>query len=412
MIVNIEKSQLNGEVPAIASKSFAHRILIASGLSNVETKIKGLYPSKDILATIQSMSALGASYKGSLAVNNQLVHKANLMVGESGSTLRFLIPIVSAIGGEFDFICKGRLAERTNDELIRVLSEKGVIVENHVDKITVCGKLQSGEYKIRGDVSSQYITGLLMALPLVDGNSEIIISTPLSSSGYVDITLDILSKFGINIETTNSGYKIKGGQKYASCGEIEIEGDWSNSGFFLTYGVINGGVTVYGLNENSIQGDKKIIEILQQMGGKFEFSEGNIICHKSELKAIEIDVDGIPDAVPILAIAMATATGKSVLHNVARLKIKESDRVSTVIEMLTNLGITAKEVDNSIEIFGGKLQHGEVNSHNDHRIAMAASIGGLIGAGARIIDGEAVEKSYPSFFEDVDDLGGKLNVEI
>ena len=412
MIAKIKKSQLNGEVAAIPSKSYAHRILMAGGLCEGETKINGLYPSKDVLATIQSMSVLGATYKSCKMSNSGFNHTASLNVGESGSTLRFLIPIVSAIGGEFTFICKGRLLERTNEELVKVLSSKGIEVKNGVDNITVCGQLQSGEFRIRGDVSSQYISGLLMALPLVSGDSEIVLTTELSSKGYVDITLDILSKFGIEIEITDTGYKIKGGQKYVSCGEIDIEGDWSNSCFFLTYGVIAGGVTVYGLNENSKQGDRAFIEILQQMGGNIEFSNGDIICSKSELKAVEVDVDGIPDAVPVLAIAMATASGKSILKNVARLKIKESDRVATVIEMLTKLGISAKEVDNSIEIIGGKLQFGVVNSHNDHRIAMASAIGGLCGEGVDVIGADAVEKSYPSFFEDVVDLGGLLDVKI
>ena len=412
MIVTIEKSQLNGEIGAIPSKSYAHRILIAGGLCETETKINDLYPSQDVLATIQSMSALGATYKSCKMSNKGFLKSATLMVGESGSTLRFLIPIVSAIGGEFTFNCKGRLAERTNEELTRVLAKKGVVVENDVDKITVCGQLQSGKFEIRGDVSSQYISGLLMALPLVEGSSEIVLTTPLSSSGYVDITLDILSKFGIVIENTDTGYTIKGGQKYVSCGEISVEGDWSSSGFFLTYGVISGGITMYGLNNNSRQGDKQIIDILQQMGGKFEFVDDDIICHKSELKAISVDVDNFPDAVPILAIAMATASGKSILKNVARLKIKESDRVATVVEMLGNMGITAKEVDNSIEIIGGKLKFGKVNSHNDHRIAMASAIAGLVGEGVEITNGEAVGKSYPSFFEDVVDLGGKLDVKI
>lgn len=412
MKVNINKSNLFGEIQAISSKSVAHRTLICSALSKgEETKVYNLTPSEDVSATISALSTLGA--KIDLATNTVIapnVFLDGLMdVNECGSTLRFMLPISAALSGEYLFVTRGKLAERPNDELLKVLVEHGIEVTK-TKYIKLKGTLSGGLFKIRGDISSQYVSGLLMALPLLPTDSEIVLTTLLSSKDYVEITIDIMEKFGVKVEKKLNVYKIKGGQKYTSPKEINVEGDWSNSAFWIVAGVTNGEIKLTNLNLDSKQGDKKIVEIIQKMGGDIKIYEDSIIARKSNLNSIDLFVDDIPDMVPALAVAAANAKGRSVFRNINRLKMKESDRVLSIIKMLESVGVRAFEKNDNLYVEGGEIKSGEIDSYNDHRIAMSGAVL-LLNCGGKIINSQAVNKSYPNFFEDLKKLKGEVNVE-
>lgn len=391
----IESSYLSGTIPAIPSKSYAHRIAICNFLSGKEPKSGCVgFTSKDITATENCLLSLKDG-------------KGVLDCGESGSTLRFLLPLCGAIGGEYEFIGHGKLMDRPNDELFSVLNAHGVETEKK-DTIKIKGKLSSGTYKIRGDISSQYVSGLLMALPILDGDSEIVLTTPLSSAPYVEITLEVLKAFGVNVQKTGSGYKIKGGQKYF--GDVLPEGDWSNSAFFLVAGAINGDITVTGLNTKSVQGDMAIIDILKKAKSTVNCTETGVSVKKSQLKGFTFDAKDCPDLVPITAVLGAYSEGDTIIKNIERLKIKESDRIVSTISMLSAFGINAESDGKNLIVHGGKVQGGKVDSFNDHRIAMSTAVIALLADGKSILtDAQAVTKSYPTFFEDYVKLGGKAS---
>ena len=301
MNVKIENAEILGSLNAIPSKSFAHRILIANYLAGNDVAVDcGNFTSKDIEDTKNCLLNLK---------NGQRV----LDAGESGSTLRFLIPLCAVLGGEYEFIGHGRLMSRPNDELFSALNKHGVTAKQ-TDKIWISGKLTAGEYFIRGDISSQYITGLLMALPLLNGDSKIILTSPLASKPYVEITLKVLKDFGIEIKKEENGFYIKGNQKYS--GTASVEGDWSNMAFFLVLGAISGKVAVSGLNLQSVQGDKAILDVLKLADAKIDCDGEKVIVQKSKLKAFKFDAKDCPDLVPILAVLGACADGKTIIQNV------------------------------------------------------------------------------------------------
>ena len=393
----MESAYLNGEINAIKSKSFAHRISICNFLAgNKISSVKGV-KSKDIIATENCLNAL-------------IQKQSELLCGESGSTLRFMLPLCASLGGEYTFLGQGKLLSRPNEELFSVLSANGVDCKKFDDKITIKGKLSAGEYKIRGDISSQYISGLLMALPTLDGDSKIILTTPLVSKPYVDITLEVLRNYGVKIIENNNCFIIKGNQKYL--GNIEPEGDWSNTAFFFVGGAINGNIIIKGLNANSVQGDKSIVEVITSAGGKICCDNGIFSVQKSELKAFTFDAEDCPDLVPILAVLASFASGKSIIKNIQRLKIKESDRIESTMALLNAFGIKAECDGVDLTVYGGELAVNTpvINSYNDHRIVMASAILATFSKCGCIIEGaEAVNKSYPNFFEHLTKLGGKCS---
>lgn len=397
MNVSIEQAYLNGKMNAIPSKSYAHRILICNFLAGAKLNVDlGEFSSKDICATKNCL--------------NQLRNGGKVLdCGESGSTLRFMLPLCAALGGEYQFIGHGKLIERPNEQLFLAMAENGVTL-NKADRIYLSGKLKAGEYRLRGDISSQYVSGLLMALPTLNGDSKIILTTPLVSAPYVDVTLEVLKNFGVIIEKKEYGYFIKGNQKYL--GQVKPEGDWSNMAFFLAGGAINGDITICGLNLNSVQGDRYITEILERAGADISYESGYVRVKKSQLKAFTFDGESCPDLVPISAVLAAYANGTSVIKNIKRLKIKESDRIDTTIKMLAAFNVMAKSDGVDLTIYGGvPVKSGKVDSFNDHRIVMSAAILALKADGKSIItDCAAVEKSYPTFFDDYTSVGGKVNV--
>ncbi|MDO4541233.1 MAG: 3-phosphoshikimate 1-carboxyvinyltransferase [Bacillota bacterium] len=418
MNIEIHPHILQGQLRAIASKSQGHRCMIAAALSNEPTTIRISSFSKDIEATLNVIDALGAV---STQISEDVLKidpigkpqaTAFLNCGESGSTLRFLFPVAAALGGrEYTFTGGGKLPERPMDPLLREVRQKGITVKGEKLPLKIGGKLKPGKFTLPGDISSQFISGLLFALPLLEGDSEIEITTPTQSKAYIDMTLDTLKLFGVKIEEEKNGYFIKGAQTYKSPGFIEVEGDWSNAAFWFTAGALGGPVTLTGLDLDSSQGDKKILDILKTMGAEVEAAPEAITVRKGKLQGCEIDAGEIPDLVPILSVAAAAAEGATVIKNARRLRIKECDRLFAMEQLLSLLGVEVQGTEDGLIIKGGVIDGGKTDSFNDHRIAMSGAIASVVAKGPIIITGaEAVDKSYPGFFKDLQRLGGLANV--
>ena len=408
MDISIRPSKLSGDLSVPASKSCAHRSIICAALAHGVSHLSGVTMSKDIEATIGAMTALGAEFTvngGDITVKGAGGRKAQDCVidcNESGSTLRFIIPIAAAVGSNTEFRGRGRLPQRPIDIFIRELGKNGVNFDYHnTMPFTVSGGLKSGRFEIEGDVSSQFITGLLFALPLLDGDSEIVLTSHLESRPYVDITIDTLRRFGVSVDESENSFRIKGGQCYTARDE-HIEGDYSQAAFFCVANALGSEVKLHNLDENSVQGDKKILEIISDM------------CYNGNIGHYRADCSDIPDLVPILAVLGAFGSGDSVIYNAKRLKIKESDRLQTTAALLNSLGGNVEITDDGLIIHPtGAMHGGTVDSFGDHRIVMAAAIAATAIDGEVIIRGaEAAEKSYPAFFDDYRKLGGKANVII
>ncbi|MCM1507197.1 MAG: 3-phosphoshikimate 1-carboxyvinyltransferase [Ruminococcus flavefaciens] len=401
MDIKITPQKLKGHVEIPSSKSVAHRMLICASLAG-DSEVNGISFSKDIDATIKAMSALGSviySNENSVDVPERITlpEKAVIDCNESGSTLRFIIPVASALGVETEFHGRGRLPQRPIDIYIRELGKHGVTFDyNNTMPFTVSGQLTSGIYEIEGNVSSQFITGLLFALPMLDGDSEIVLTSHLESRPYVNITIDVLKKFGVTVDETEKGFYIKGNQKYKSYSG-KVEGDFSQGAFFYVANALGSSVSLGNLNPESVQGDKKILDIISQ------------IEYDGFFKA---DCSDIPDLVPILAVLASFGEKESVIYNAERLKIKESNRLESTASLINNIGGDVEVTDDGLIIRPtGNMHGGTIDSYGDHRIVMAGAIAGTMTSGDVIIKGaEAVEKSYPDFFEDYKNLGGKINV--
>ena len=402
---------LNGSVKAPPSKSMAHRALICACLAG-SGSVANLALSEDISATLSCMRALGA--RVSSEGNTVRIHgfepcrEAVLDCGESGSTLRFLLPVAGVLGTEARFEGRGRLPERTYRALTDQMSLHGVKFDRESGlPLSCCGRLGGGDYRLPGDISSQFLTGLLLALPLAREDSIIELTSELQSRAYVDLTLSALERFGISVEADECRYRIAGGQQY--CGkELSIEGDYSNAAFWLAAGALGGDVTVTGLDALSVQGDQVFADILARMGARVERGAGKIRVRSGKLHAVDLDVSQIPDLVPILAVVMARAEGISRIGNAARLRLKESDRLHAVAENLKALGVSADEFDDALIIRGSEqFCFARVSGWNDHRMVMAMAIAGSCGSGLEIEGCQAVAKSYPRFLDDYKKLGGK-----
>lgn len=416
--IKIIPTGLNGKINIPSSKSIAHRLIIAAALSKGISHIENISYSKDILATIDCLRNFGAEIeenKHSLIIKGSSGVKAkggNLNCSESGSTLRFLIPIALTVDNSVNFHGQGKLIERPLNTYFKIFDEKNIIysLENGKLPLHLEGKLKSGIYNVEGNVSSQFITGLLYSLPLLDGNSEINITSNLESKGYIDLTIDTLKKFGIDIE--NKDYKkflIEGNKTYKP-GDFSVEGDFSQAAFFLAAGILGGNITCLGLNINSLQGDMEIINIIKKMGGDIKIEGNDIKAWKSGTHGIVIDVSDFPDLVPILAVIASVSRGETRIINASRLRLKESDRLKAISTELNKLGADVTELEDSLIINGREsLDGGAVVSYNDHRIAMALSIAAIKCKNPVIIDESyAVNKSYPGFWEDYKMIGGNL----
>ena len=396
-IVEIKNSILNGNVTIPPSKSAAHRALICSYLAGGGS-VSPIIDSNDMRATVGVIDALK---------NNEDVMNCI----ESGSTLRFMIPVVASLGRRATFIGEGRLPERPIGEYLDILPKHNVKVDsNGYLPMTIDGQLRNGSYEVNGDVSSQYITGLLLALANVEGDSAVILKTPLQSKPYVDMTVKVMADFGVNITETDFGYLIHGGQEFKKQDYI-VEGDWSQSAFFLVAGAIGGDVKVSGLDMNSTQGDKAIVDVLKSFGANVEVGKDYVISRKSKLTGTTVDATDIPDLVPIIAVLGAFSNGKTTIKGAERLRFKESDRIESVVNNLRLMGVDVTETKDGMIINGSKPHGADLKGYNDHRIVMAFSVAGLFCDGdVRIDDAQSINKSYPTFFDDYNMLGGKANV--
>ena len=392
-------------------------MLLCAMLSFKDVELSGAIGSKDIEATINCVRALGSDVtikpdKYIVKPSKKASEDITLDCIESGSTLRFILPIALALGKSCKVVGKEGLAKRPLRDLLDVLRAHGGVVDNDSLPLNISGKLQSGDYKIKGDVSSQYITGLMLALPLLEGDSTISIVGEKVSSKYLDITIDVLKSFGIKIEELEDGYYIPGNQKYSPKAGLRVQGDWSNAAFWLALGALNGETKVKALHFESVQGDREILQILMDMGAKVAMRGEDIIVSPHKLHAITLDAKDIPDLVPIVSVLMAKADGISIIKNVDRLRIKETDRLEAVMTNLKKMGIKSRYQDNELMILSGDIKAFEVDSFNDHRMVMMAAIAASIANGECTISTiEAVNKSYPDFFIDYKKLGGKVNVK-
>lgn len=397
----IKPSTLKGRIFAPPSKSYAHRIMICAALAKGTSKISNIANSEDLLATGDCIKALGADIKKS--ENNAFITGIDskndstiiLPCRESGSTLRFLIPIACALYDSSVFEGSKRLIERGISIYEDIFRRCGIEISKTDTKISLKGRLLSGEYTVCGNVSSQFISGLLFALPLLDGDSKITVIPPVESKPYIDITLSVLKEFGIKItmEGENS-YIVKGNQQYSAC-NMTVTGDWSNSAVFFALNALGANIDVLGLSKDSLQGDKAITE--------------HIITLKTDNPVI--DVSACPDLAPVL-FALSSALCGAEFIGTSRLKIKESDRAEAMKEELLKFGIKTEIYDNRVIIRKGSLKPPKepISSHNDHRIVMACAI--LLMQTGGVIEGvEAISKSYPDFFEVLSSLGAEVSYE-
>ena len=417
MDIRITPRRLQGSLSAITSKSDAHRALICACLSDSETKIRIDATSKDIDATISCIEKMGGKVEknDNFYVVTPICKNKNSPVldcCESGSTLRFLFPVANLVCINPTFIGRGRLPERPLSPLREEMESHGCKIIGDALPVTTQGQLRGGTYRLAGNISSQFISGLLFALPLCKEDSKIILTTPLESKGYVNMTLKTLETFGIKIKVIENEYIIKGNQKYISPKMLAAEGDWSNAAFWLCAGAINGEINIYNLNFDSCQDDKQIISILESFGAKVKKNKNGAHVKKGKLNKIQLDCTDIPDLVPIISAVASVAEGETVLTGVKRLRLKESDRLEAVTNTLSKLGADIYSTDSSLTIRGKKeLNGGIAHGCNDHRIVMMAAIASSVCRNEVTICGaEAVEKSYPEFFNHFKLLGGVVDV--
>ena len=392
MKVTVQNGALRGKLTVPSSKSDAHRALICAALSEASTLLIMDGGNEDIDATANCLEKMGAKIEKSakgikVSPMTDRAKAPNLDCGESGSTLRFLLPVAAATVEGARFSGRGRLPERPIGDILDALEENGCHISGLGLPLSVSGGLMAGEYKISGNVSSQFVSGLLIALPLLDGESRISLTSPLESAAYVDMTVNTLKRFGVKSSARGADYTVPGNQTFRSPGEYQVEGDWSGAAFFLAAGAIGGAVEVLGLGEYSAQPDKGILGFLKEMPDA-------------------VDVSGFPDLFPILAVLACAKRGDTLLQGAARLRIKESDRIAETARLVRDLGGSAEEGVDTLLIKGtGILCGGETQSAGDHRIAMSAAIAAGICQNPVTIHGaEAVNKSYPAFWDEIKKL--------
>lgn len=416
MRITVFPSPLTGTLPAISSKSDVHRLLICAALADAPTEISLRGISEDIQATISCLTALGAKIHSEperICVTPLVSVPTvvpTLFCGESGSTLRFLLPLLCHLypnGGRVEG--SGRLPFRPMEELKNVLADHGCRFSGQGLPLNCLGPLTPGVFRLPGNVSSQYVTGLLFVLPLLDADSQILFSSPVESSGYITMTRHTLSVFGIRTLDLAEGILVPGRQRYRSPGQVCADGDWSNAAFWLCAGALRQPVSVSGLAVDSLQGDKAVLSVLRGFGASVSVGEDMITVSPGKLRGMKLDGRQIPDLLPVLACVAACAAGETVIHGAARLRLKESDRIASVCDGLRNLGGTAAEQLDGMQISGGTVSGGTVSGFGDHRIVMSMAVLASCATGPVTITGaEAVRKSYPDFFQDFQFLGGKI----
>ncbi|MEF3692935.1 MAG: 3-phosphoshikimate 1-carboxyvinyltransferase [Acholeplasmataceae bacterium] len=418
MIVTIQPRLLTGDVHANPSKSYSHRYIIAAALAKGKSHIQNVLVSDDLTATKEGLMALGAQFEGSSVIGNfPKAVRNNITCKESGSTLRFLIPLALLTEKEMTFSGDGRLPKRPINLYEDLFTEKGIFFRKLSKDnlpLVVNGPLKPGNYQLKGNISSQFVSGLLFALPLLKGDSKIILIPPIESNDYILMTIDVLQKFGIQVKYEHQVIYIPGNQNFHPT-EIFVEGDYSQAAFWMVAATIGKHIDLYSLNQESIQGDKKIVDIISEMGGLIEFDEISGVYHIKpvQTKAITIDLSQIPDLGPILMMLAALSEGITTFLGIERLKFKESNRLDAMMDVLHKFGVKTILNDDMLQIYGQtELKGNQVfSSFQDHRIVMAIAIGAIRAKGSiTILDAEVVKKSYPDFFEIYEKLGGIIDV--
>lgn len=413
-----------GKISAIGSKSYAHRALIAAALLNKgQTELFNLTLSQDVFATINCLKALGAEItildkndaitKDVLCKNGKTAiifppkaypKRVKFDFKESGSTMRFMLPIAAALGIDVEFTGSGNLLSRPKKPIFDLLESGGITIDGN----RTFGKLKCGNYEIESGVSSQFISGTIMALCLTDGESKLILHGKPVSTDYIKMTVEIFKDFGANVTEIDGGYLIKGGVDNRPNGKVYIEGDWSVAANFLIAGAIGGDVEVCGLSPNSLQGDKAVLNVLNSCGASVICHDNSIRVMQNGLKSFNYYAENTPDIVPILCVLAAYCKGETHIYGVNRLKYKESDRLCAIIDFLNKAQIAVKYFDDTLLITGGAPKGCEFDSFNDHRIAMCEAVLACYAKGNSKIDNiECVKKSHPGFFEDLLSLGGE-----
>ncbi|MDR0813956.1 MAG: 3-phosphoshikimate 1-carboxyvinyltransferase [Oscillospiraceae bacterium] len=414
---------LSGSVTPPVSKSDLHRLLICAALADrpCEIAVPGGTSelSQDIYATMDCLTALGAQFAtndSGIAVTppSEPPQTAVLNCRESGSTLRFLLPVAAALGVSATIIGQGRLPQRPIDTMTALLRQSGVRVGDTLP-LDMSGRLAGGEFALPGNISSQYVSGLLFAAPLTGQACKITLTSPPESTEYIDMTVFALQKFGIAVRALPDGWEIPAGQRYTvppDTSALCAEGDWSSAAFWITLGALSeDGITVSGLSKTSSQPDRAILRIVRDIGAVVTESGGSFTVKEGQLRPINVDVSGFPDLAPALAVLMANIPGVSRIENAARLRIKESDRLAACAANLAIMGVRVTETADSLEIHGGALTGAAMFGYDDHRIVMAFAVAAACASGTSMItDAESVKKSYPQFFEDYNRLGGCADV--
>jgi 3-phosphoshikimate 1-carboxyvinyltransferase len=418
MNITITPKKISGVITAPPSKSYSHRAVILAALAEGTSVIQNLLLSEDILLTLAAMKQLGANItvKGTTATiigtgGNLRISpaKRTIFCGYSGTSMRLLTGIASLVDDEVILDGEQRLRERPIGELTSALTQLGVQVE-YPDKdgyppIKLHGGIISGgEITVSGKASSQFISALLLIAPFAKKDTTILV-TDLVSGPYVDITIDMMKTFGVNVERNESTFSIAAGQRYTAQ-QYTVEGDYSSASYFFAAGAITQSeVTISNLNPHSVQGDKQCIEILKTMGSQFTMKDKKITIHPNLLIPIDIDMNTCPDIVPTIAIICASTTGTSTIKNIAHLRIKETDRIEAVATELKKMGATVETTNDSMTIRGGKLHGAEIETYNDHRIAMSFAVAGLVAEGkTEIKNADVVAKSYPGFWNDMKEI--------
>ncbi len=401
-----------GSVTVPASKSQAHRLLICAALGDRETLIRCDGISDDIAATVRCLNAIGADIRETaeglqVRPRTSPAEDAELPCGESGSTLRFLIPVLGALGQSGTFRMEGKLPTRPLSPLNELCCERGMRIRQEGRLLRCEGLLRPGDYEIPGDISSQYVSGLLMALPLLPGESRLRVTGKVESADYIAMTEDALDKSGIRWEKEGWLYRIPGGQKPALPPALTVERDWSAAAFFLVMGALSpAGITLRGLDAASRQGDRRVLAILRSFGAEITEGPEGITARRGTLRGISLDAAQIPDLVPVLSVLAAAAEGETRITGAGRLRLKESDRLQTTAAMLQALGADIRETEDGLTIIGAPaLTGGCADAAGDHRIAMSAAAAASVSEGpVTVLGAECVKKSYPRFWEDLEAL--------
>ena len=395
--MNIKTDNLQGTVKAISSKSFAHRFLILASVADTDTTIIINEFSNDIMTTIDCLRNLGVEIdinENEVTVHPSFFQKdvSDINVNDSGSTFRFLLPLVSFLSQKTNIKCSGRLQDRPIKELMDQLKLSGLTFSEDKLPFTVDGTFHKIDFEFPGDVSSQYISAIMMIAPLI-GGCEIKLTSQLESIGYIKITQQCLRLFGVDSEILFDKVIVKPGA-LKSPGEIIVEGDWSNAAFFLCANELGADINVQNLNMDSVQADRKIVELLEKINNNQHYCE--------------IDISQTPDLFVILAVVLSQKCDKSMLKNAKRLRLKESDRIKSTYDMLKSIGVNCEIEGDNLVIYKSEMKPAVVNSCDDHRIVMAAAIASIITKEVEIKDWQAVKKSYPSFFDEIERLGSDV----